>query len=91
MELSELDRLIDLRVKQVRQNGSPERPAEPAWAESVKRYNSAKDAARREAWAAFHRLQAERHRRTLEDLARYHDQRAEELSSEQTEPTEGRD
>ncbi len=66
----QLDLLIERRA---RQNGEHERPAEVMYAESVRRYNSAKDAERRAEWAEFHRVQAERHRRTLEELASYHE------------------
>jgi hypothetical protein len=81
MQVSELDRLIEHRARQARQNGERERPEEAPWKASVRRYNAAQDAERRAEWCDFHRLQAERHRRTLEDLARYHEAQAASLQA----------
>ncbi len=89
MEATDLDRLIEHRARQARQNGNPERPAEAMYAESVRRYHAALEAERRAEWTEFHRLQAERHRRTLEDLVRYHDAARKLLDD--SEPTTRRD
>jgi hypothetical protein len=56
-----------------------ERAEAEAWAESVRRYNDRLQEENRAAWAAFHEGQAERHRRTLEDLIEHHTMQAEKL------------
>jgi hypothetical protein len=90
MDLTELDKLIDHRAAQARKRGEDERPAEASWKASVKRYNSAREAQRRDEWRVYHEAQAARHRRSLQALVAFHETRAQALLSEQSEPTEGR-
>jgi bisphosphoglycerate-dependent phosphoglycerate mutase len=71
-----------------RSRREPERPAEAAWKESERRYNSTLQAARREAWATYHRQQAARHRRTLAALIDEHEQLAESLQVPQPKHSE---
>jgi hypothetical protein len=82
---AELDRLITRRA------GADRRPCpdalEPSYRESVRRFNAAREAARREAWSLYHREQAGRLRRTLEDLITRHETRAARLC--ESEPTKG--
>ncbi len=51
----------------------------------VLKYNNRRRRENRARWYGFHADQAERHRRTLEDLIRYHEQKAEELMHEHEE------
>ncbi len=74
----ELDRLIERRSSEAREPDPIE--LEPSYAESVRRYNSAKDAARRAEWTEFHEAQAARHRRTLRDLIARHEAQARNLA-----------
>lgn len=75
------DKAVDALVAfRSRQNGGGERPEEPSWAESVRRYHASRDAANRAAWADYHQQQAARLRRTLEDLAARHEARARKLA-----------
>ncbi len=81
----ELDGLITRRASTDR---SPCPDAlEPSYRESVRRFNAAKEAERREAWSLYHREQAGRLRRTLEDLIANHETRAARLC--ESEPTKG--
>jgi hypothetical protein len=79
----ELDRLITRRADR--------RPCpdalEPSYRESVRRFNAAREAERSEAWSLYHREQAGRLRRTLEDLITRHETRAARLC--ESEPTKG--
>jgi hypothetical protein len=77
---SELDRLISRRASQDRRPDPDE--LEPSYAESVRRYNAAREAERRTAWSDYHRVHAERLRRTLERLIAHHEARAQQLLSE---------
>ncbi len=77
---TELDRLISRRASQDRQPDPDE--LEPSYAESVRVYNAAREAERRLAWCEFHRVHAERLRRTLERLIAHHEARAQQLLSE---------
>jgi hypothetical protein len=70
-----IDTLIDGRA---RLEGNPDWHAEQ-WDESVRAYHMGVEAQRREQWARWHRQQAQRHRRTLEDLIAHHEQQAEAL------------
>jgi selenocysteine-specific translation elongation factor len=56
-----------------------ERAAEAAWAESTRALNEQRRQQARIEWHSHHVSQAERLRNTLEDLARYHEERAEQL------------
>jgi hypothetical protein len=61
---AELNRLIERRSSRV--IDPDEREA--LWQESVRRYNARRQEEMRVAWASYHEGQAERHRRTLQDL-----------------------
>ncbi len=76
MEATDLAKLMERRSRR-----EPE-PAElePSYAESVRRYHAARDAERRAEWTEFHRVQAERHRRTLERLIAVHEVQARKLA-----------
>lgn len=82
--VTDLDRLIERRS---RQNGNPERPAEAAWAESVRRYNAKNRKQIRREWYAYFRRIAESLRRRAEE----YDQRAEALMEGQSEVKKGRE
>jgi hypothetical protein len=64
------------------ENGHAERAREDLWAESVRKYNRARREEYRSAWSTYHADQAARHRRTLEELIRYHEDRAQELMTD---------
>ncbi len=72
----ELDAFIERRS---RREPTPDE-LEPAYAESVKVYNAAREAERRAAWSDFHRVHAERLRRTSTELIAFHEARAAALS-----------
>jgi hypothetical protein len=75
----ELARLVERRAR----NGEVDPDElEPGYIESVRRYNARQEEERRQAWAAYHELQAERHRRTLQELISYHETRAQRLLTE---------
>jgi hypothetical protein len=73
----QLNNLITRRSKQK----DPEEESE-AWQESVRRFNEKRRQMARLEWHAFHCDQAERHRRTLEELVAYHERQAERLLTE---------
>lgn len=52
---------------------------EPSYAASVRRFNARREEENRQAWAAFHESQAERHRRTLQQLVADHEHKAMKL------------
>jgi hypothetical protein len=52
---------------------------EEAWKASVGAYTARRQEEMRAAWASFHEGQAERHRRTLQDLIAHHETRAAKL------------
>jgi hypothetical protein len=52
---------------------------EPSYVESVRRYNARRRAENLAAWSRYHRGQASRHRRTLEELIARHEREAEKL------------
>jgi hypothetical protein len=68
----ELDAMIARRSRQK----DPEEESE-LWQESVRRYNARRREEMRVAWGEYHRDQAERHRRTLQDLIAQHETQAE--------------
>jgi hypothetical protein len=72
----ELDRLITRR-HDARVRGEGERRAEEMWQESVKRYEEKRLQMARLEWHLHHMGQAERLRRTLEDLVAFHEAEAE--------------
>jgi hypothetical protein len=47
--------------------------------ESVRRYNARRREEMRAAWTSYHEGQAERHRRTLQDLIAHHEMQAAKL------------
>lgn len=77
---TELDRIISRRASQDRRQDPDE--LEASYAESVRRYNATRAAENRAAWSAYHQEQAERLRRTLEDLIALHEARAAALCEE---------
>ncbi len=52
---------------------------EPGYVESVRRFNARQRAENRAAWRQYHRGQAERLRRNLQDLITHHETEAEKL------------
>jgi hypothetical protein len=56
-----------------------ERPAEEAWMESERRYQEQRRMQARYEWHLYHTSQAERHRRTLEELIASHEAAAARL------------
>jgi hypothetical protein len=77
---AEFDRLISRRASQDRRPDRDER--EELWKQSVDAYNEKRRRMARLEWHAFHCGQAERHRRTLEELISYHETRAQSLLTE---------
>jgi hypothetical protein len=78
MAEKQLDILITRRHdRRVADEG--ERPALEMWQESERRYHEHRREANRQAWASFHEDQAERHRRTLQDLVAHHETQAAKL------------
>jgi len=75
---AELDRLISKRASQDHRPDPDEH--EELWKESVRRYNARRSEEMRAAWASYHEGQAERHRRTLQDLIARHETEAERLA-----------
>jgi hypothetical protein len=73
----ELDRLISRRASQDRRPDPNEQ--DERWKMSVAAYNAARIEENRQAWAAFHEGQAERHRRTLGELIAEHEAKATKL------------
>jgi hypothetical protein len=74
---AELERLVSKRALRDRRPNPDE--LEPSYMEGVNRYNARKREENRQAWASFHEGQAERHRRTLEDLISHHETQAARL------------
>jgi hypothetical protein len=75
-----LDRLISKRASQDRRPDPDEQ--EELWKASVDAYNEKRQKIARYEWHAFHCGQAERHRRTLQELISYHEMQAERLLTE---------
>jgi len=75
---SELDTLVKRRDRE-RRKTEGERAREELYEASVRRHNAARDQERRAEWATFHRRQAARHRATLTDLVRFHEEAAAKL------------
>ncbi len=71
----DLDRLIEKRHDQ--RDG--EALLEPTYAESVRRFNARQQEENRQAWAEYHRSQAERMRALLAGLIARHEERAQQL------------
>ena len=74
---AELDRLISRRASQDQRPDPDEQ--EELWKASVRAHNARKEAENAAAWRSYHRDQAERHRRTLEDLIAHHETQAARL------------
>ena len=55
---------------------------EPFYMESVRRDNAHRREEMRAAWTSYHEGQAERHRRTLQELITYHETQADRLLTE---------
>jgi len=73
---AEVDAFIDKRAKQRQVT----HVREELWKVSVRDFRIKRDAEMRELWCEYHREQAERHRRTLEGLVEFHEERARELA-----------
>jgi hypothetical protein len=73
----ELDQMIERRSRQK----DPDEESE-LWRESVRAYNKKRRQRARLEWHAFHCGQAERHRRTREELTNYHEMQAQSLLTE---------
>jgi len=56
---------------------------EPLYMESVRRYNDRRREEMRAAWTSYHEGQAERHRRTLQDLITHHETQAAKLCEDE--------
>jgi hypothetical protein len=74
---AELDRFIETRSRRK----DPDEESE-LWRKSVEAYEEERRQVARLEWHAYHRGQAERHRRTLEELIGYHETRAQTLLTE---------
>jgi len=72
-----LDRLISRRASEDHRPDPDEQ--EELWKASVRAHNARIRAENRAAWYGWHLDQAERHRRTLEDLITHHETQAERL------------
>lgn len=75
---AELDRLIEKRASR---EPDPDEQEE-LWRASVRAYEEKRLQVARLEWHAFHCGQAERHRRTLEQLISYHEMQADRLLTE---------
>ena len=75
----ELDRLISRRASTDHRPDPDE--LEPGYVESVRRFNARLRAENRAAWSEFHRGQADRLRRNLEELIAAHETEAERLQA----------
>jgi hypothetical protein len=78
---AQLTAFIERRDRQRRQTEG-ERRIEEAWMDSERRYEANRRREIRAAWVAFHEGQAERHRRTLEDLIKHNEAQAARLCEE---------
>ncbi len=81
----ELNRLISRRASTDHRTSADE--LEPSYAESVRRFNARVRAENRAAWSEYHRDQAGRLRRNLEDLITHHETQAARLC--ESKATEG--
>jgi hypothetical protein len=78
---AQIDAFIS-RMDTKRRDTEGERAEEELYAESVRRYNEQRHHMARLEWHAYHTGQAERHRRTLEELIARHEAAAERLLDE---------
>jgi hypothetical protein len=75
----ELDAMIERRARK----GETDRDEnEELWQKSVRAYEEKRLQVARLEWHAFHSGQAERHRRTLQELISYHEMQAQRLLTE---------
>jgi hypothetical protein len=75
---AQLERFIETRhEKRVASEG--ERREEEMWKEAARRFNERERRQIRAEWYGWHCDQAERHRRTLERLVAYHEEKAQKL------------
>jgi hypothetical protein len=72
----ELDAMIERRA---RKDGVDPDEREELWKVSVRAYTARQREEMRAAWASYHEEQAERHRRTLQDLIAHHETQAAKL------------
>ena len=72
----ELDTLIERRSRKGEVDPDER---EELWKQSVRRYNARRREEMRAAWTSYHEGQAERHRRTLQDLIAHHEAQAAKL------------
>ena len=73
---ADLDRLVERRSRK----GEVEPDErEELWKASVARYTARRREEMRAAWTSYHEGQAERHRRTLQDLISHHETQAAKL------------
>jgi hypothetical protein len=72
----ELDRMIERRS---RKGDVDPAEREELWKESVRAYTARRRKEMRTAWTSYHEGQAERHRRTLQDLIAHHETQAARL------------
>jgi hypothetical protein len=72
----ELDRMIERRS---RKGDVDPAEREELWKESVRAYTARRREEMRAAWTSYHEGQAERHRRTLQDLIAHHETQAARL------------
>ncbi len=76
---ADLDRLISRRASTDHRTSADE--LEPSYLESVRRFNARVRAENRAAWSEYHRDQAQRLRRNLEDLITRHEAEAARLQT----------
>jgi hypothetical protein len=79
-----IDQLISRRASQDRRPDPDE--LEPGYMESVRRFKERRRREVRAAWYGWHLDQAERHRRTLEDLIDHHETQAARLCEDEGRP-----
>jgi hypothetical protein len=72
----QLDAMIQRRAR--KEDVDPDE-REEIWKASVRAYTARKREEMRAAWASYHEGQAERHRRTLQDLIAHHETQAAKL------------
>jgi hypothetical protein len=76
----QLDAMI---VRRARKGDVDPDEREESWKASVRAYTARKREEMRAAWASYHVGQAERHRRTLEDLIARHEEKARRLLADE--------
>ena len=75
------ERQLDILIERRSRQKDPDEESE-MWRQSVRAYEEKRLQVARLEWHAFHCGQAERHRRTLEQLINYHEMQAERLLTE---------